>query len=386
MDKSIVSKSPLTSATRKLSRDSNLELFRIITMLLIVAHHYVVNSGLTVQSSALGQNPLSLKALVLLVFGAWGKVGINCFVLITGYFMCKSQITVKKFLQLLLEVMFYRIAIYLIFLISGYSSFSLMGLVKLLIPVTEVNKGFTNAFIIFYLFIPFLGMFVQKLNERNHFYLLLLSFFTYVVLGSFAPVLDIEFNYITWYTVLFFIASYIRLYPKKLFENTKFWGFATLICIVLGVGSVIGSTFAGTKIGMWSPYYFLGESNRILAVITGISAFLFFKNLKIKPNRFINTVAASTFAVLLIHSNSQAMRTWLWYDTLDVLRFYETNFVYVHAILSVIAIFVVCVCIDYLRILLLERPFMKLFDKGFPKIKEKYMKIEKALFKKLNIE
>ena len=27
-------------------RDSNLELFRIITMLLIVAHHYVVNSGL----------------------------------------------------------------------------------------------------------------------------------------------------------------------------------------------------------------------------------------------------------------------------------------------------------------------------------------------------
>ena len=27
-------------------RDSNLELFRIVTMLLIVAHHYVVNSGL----------------------------------------------------------------------------------------------------------------------------------------------------------------------------------------------------------------------------------------------------------------------------------------------------------------------------------------------------
>lgn len=27
-------------------RDSNLELYRIIVMLLIVAHHYVVNSGL----------------------------------------------------------------------------------------------------------------------------------------------------------------------------------------------------------------------------------------------------------------------------------------------------------------------------------------------------
>lgn len=27
-------------------RDSNLELFRILSMLVIVAHHYVVNSGL----------------------------------------------------------------------------------------------------------------------------------------------------------------------------------------------------------------------------------------------------------------------------------------------------------------------------------------------------
>ena len=30
-------------------RDSNIELFRIITMFFIVAHHYVVNSGLTLE-------------------------------------------------------------------------------------------------------------------------------------------------------------------------------------------------------------------------------------------------------------------------------------------------------------------------------------------------
>ena len=28
-------------------RDSNLELYRILVMLLIIAHHYVVNSGIT---------------------------------------------------------------------------------------------------------------------------------------------------------------------------------------------------------------------------------------------------------------------------------------------------------------------------------------------------
>ena len=77
----------------KTTRTSNLELFRIITMLMIVAHHYVVNSGLT---QLIYADLSSGKSMFLLLFGAWGKTGINCFVLITGYFMCKSKITFKK--------------------------------------------------------------------------------------------------------------------------------------------------------------------------------------------------------------------------------------------------------------------------------------------------
>ena len=76
-----------------LHRDSNIELFRIITMFFIVAHHYVVNSGLTLDDGPIAANPLSANSIFLLLFGAWGKIGINCFVMITGYFMCKSNIT-----------------------------------------------------------------------------------------------------------------------------------------------------------------------------------------------------------------------------------------------------------------------------------------------------
>ncbi len=79
---------------------SNLELYRIIVMLLIVAHHYVVNSGLM---EVMMSQPTSGKSIFLSLFGMWGKTGINCFVLITGYFMCRSEITLRKFLKLLLE-------------------------------------------------------------------------------------------------------------------------------------------------------------------------------------------------------------------------------------------------------------------------------------------
>ena len=61
-------------------RRSNLELFRIISMLFILAHHYVVHSGF-LSSGPIVDNPLSLHSQFLLLFGAWGKTGINCFVL-----------------------------------------------------------------------------------------------------------------------------------------------------------------------------------------------------------------------------------------------------------------------------------------------------------------
>ena len=51
-------------------RDSSLELFRIITMFLIVAHHYVVNSGLMVEDGPILTFPTSMHSLFLLMFGA----------------------------------------------------------------------------------------------------------------------------------------------------------------------------------------------------------------------------------------------------------------------------------------------------------------------------
>ena len=89
-------------------RNSNLELYRIIVMLLIVAHHYVVNSGMMEE---MAKEPLSSNSIFFYIFGMWGKTGINCFVMITGYFMCKSQITIRKFLKLLFQIEFYNVCL-----------------------------------------------------------------------------------------------------------------------------------------------------------------------------------------------------------------------------------------------------------------------------------
>lgn len=140
-------------------RSSNLELFRILTMMSIVATHYINNSGLMSTNGVVYSNPTSIHSIVLLLVGAWGKIGINSFVLITGYFMCKSNITLKKFLKLVCEWLFYKYAIGIIFYITGYSTFSLKSFIMFLIPIKSIGDGFTPAYVVFFLFIPFLNIF-----------------------------------------------------------------------------------------------------------------------------------------------------------------------------------------------------------------------------------
>lgn len=128
-------------------RNSNLELFRIITMLVIVAHHYVVNSGI---EPIIWDNYPSTKSLFLLLFGCGGKTGINCFVLITGYFMCSSQITLRKFLKLLLEIEFYNILFGAVFILSGYVDVSLKFIIESLNPIKSVTYGFISCYPVFF--------------------------------------------------------------------------------------------------------------------------------------------------------------------------------------------------------------------------------------------
>ncbi len=341
-------------------RSSNLELFRIIVMALIVAHHYVVNSGLTAADGPVYAAPTSARSLFLLVFGAFGKIGIDCFVLITGYFMCVSNITAKKFAKLIGVVMFYKITIYLIFLATGRVDLSPMGAFKYLAPVRAIERNFVGCFLVFYLAIPFLNVLVKSLTEKSHLKLLALLAFIYVVLGT---IKQVDFNYFSWFCVLYVVASHIRLYPKKIYENTKFWGAATACCLALCVGSVVACAWLGTLVDRNMAFFFVADSNTVLAIATGLASFMFFKNLKIKNRVWINAIAASTFAVLLIHANSDEMRKLLWRDTLNVVAMYDSDWLLLHAFGSVVGIFFVCVAIDRLRIRLVEEPFFRWWDK-----------------------
>jgi len=293
--------------------------------------------------------------------------------------MCEKQISSRKFFKLFFEVEFYSIVIYFVFVVSGYASFSFSSLLKALIPITNIQTNFTACFLVFYLCIPFINILIHSLNEKMHLLLVLLCSFIYIFFGTARQA--VSMNYVSWFMVIYFISSYIRLYPKRVYDKKYLWGFVTLISIILLSASVVVCAWFGRN-----PYMFAIDSNTLLAVIIAISSFLFFKNINIKYSKFINAVSASTFGVLLIHANSNTMRQWLWRDTLKNTEAFLSDFWFAHAIISVLLVFIICIVADMLRIRFIEKPFFVLWDNiwlriscAFKTLKNKFLVIYKRL-------
>lgn len=343
----------------KLQRDSSIELFRIITMLMIVAHHYVVNSG--VMSLIAGQK-LGLANGFLLCMGAWGKVGINCFVLITGYFMCEKSISLRKFLKLYLEIVFYSLVLNAIFALTGYTPWKWRAFFYTIFPIRGITSDhFTGAYLVFFLTIPFLTILVKHLTQKQHLLLLALLIPVYTIF-PFVPGIVFAYNHVEWFAILFFIGAYLRKYPNWLTESRRFWGWMSLAAIVAGVGSVLSlQALFGAR-----QFSFLADSNKFTALACGICFFLYFKNLKLGYSRVINGVASTAFGVLLIHANSAVMRRWLWQDVCsvaDVYRNAETGGgVPLHCLCCVVAIYLCCSVFDIIRQRFVEKPIFRILE------------------------
>lgn len=360
-----ISMKPSFGGAIKPPRSSNLELYRIIVMFLIVCHHYVVNSGLieTMEAHSIrfggeGGVDADIRHIFYFIFGAWGKTGINCFVLITGYFMCKSNITLRKFLKLILQVLFYNIAIFIVFFACGRQSVTLEEIAHILLPIGTEKDQFTGSFLLFWLSIPFLNALIQNLTRKQHLFLIVYSLFIYTLWEMTGH--KVSINYLVWFSVIYIIASYIRLYGLYKDNNSRFWRNATMYLIIVSIITIVAPFFLPRH---WCTWYFVSDSNHIMAIILAVTSFMWFKTMKIKNSKIINTIASTTFGILLIHANGNMMRQWLWYETIRPTETYYSQYFYLYSLFSVLTIFIICSLIDYIRIRTIEIPLINITER-----------------------
>ena len=332
-----------------LPRQSNLELLRIVAMMLIVAHHYVVNS--TALSCFVDGQPVS-NYIFLRVIGDWGKMAINPFIILSGYFMSTTNLTAKRYCKVFLEWIFYSYVVFFILAVFGYERICVERLARLLFPFFDrVNVGFLASFVWFYLGIPVYNVIIKNLDKRGFAMLnfgLLAMFIIPITFFKNGTV----FHHVFWYMTLYFVGAYIRYHPASWMTNQKLVSLSLVAGCFLVITSIIGRLLFPcliTKIMVNVCAVF--ESSTLFSFILGVLFFLFFKNLNIGYHKWINMMASCMFGVLCIHAASDSMRVWLWQYVCHVPEVVcaPLSTLVAHAVGCVLAVIIVGALIDLLR-------------------------------------
>lgn len=151
---------------REKERDSNIELARIISMLFIVVGHFVLVFGLFsssntyISSEDIDSIPAYLPHIILF---SLCLVGVNLFVLISGFF--QIRLTWKGLFHFIALCIFYNALTFLIDWLHN-DSFAIKNLIKVFLVSKTVN-WFFPAYFWLMLASPFLNKGINELSIDN---------------------------------------------------------------------------------------------------------------------------------------------------------------------------------------------------------------------------
>ena len=343
----------------KNTRQANFELLRIIAMLMVITMHFLSHTGALPEAGP-GKMPGERELFGVLV-ESFCIVAVNVYVLLSGYFLCEKEFSLKRLLRLIAQVLFYTILIPVVLAAAGVISLSealnLYHLWNCLFPVQSAHYWFVTAYVIMVLFSPVLNAAVKAMS-RKQLKLTLICLLIFFCIGkSMSIILFSSDNYgydYGWFLFLYLTAAYIRNYGSAFFSGKK-------RCALLYVGSclaialiVLACLFVCAKTGALEYYVNVPFHYNFVFVFTGaVALFELFSRIRLRDSkltRLICRIAPATFGVYLIHEHADISMRWT--DWLVGTPSAHLVGYLIQMAESVVIVFVVCVCIDLLRAVL----------------------------------
>lgn len=330
-------------------RQSNFELLRIVAMLLVlVVHVDFFSLGVPTDADITG-HPVS--SAMRYIVESLALVCVNSYILISGYFGIKPNI--KRVSSFIFMVLFWRVGIIVAVCMARMAvgmSIPWGGYDLMMYCIPGYQDWFVEAYVLLMFFAPLLNSFIEKTPTRSLamfvglYYLFIVGFDwcveAYRVIGR---------GYSTyWFFGLYLIGALLRRIGCRLTHGRSFYfGCYVLVSIFAGVAAWglrhwrtgdCATTIDIRLVSYVSPF----------VVASTISLFIAFGKMSF-TSRFVNRVAASTFAVYLVH-----MHPMLSYGYQVACRYLFDNFgtwVYILLIGAfVLAVFSSIVLADRVRI------------------------------------
>lgn len=340
------------------ARKSNIELLRIIAMVMIIAHHIAVHSNFVFPTNSISINRLWIQFIQM-----GGKIGVDIFVLISGYFLITSNsIKTSKVLKLWLQIFTYSAGVFLVIILFSPQALGIKALVKNVFPITFSKWWFASAYFMLYLISPYINRLLNSFCKKEYQRLLVLLFVSWCVIPTFLSA-SWQSNSLLWFVFLYALAGYVRLYiDVTSIKSSKCILIAGAIAVLTFL-SVITFDILGLKFSFVATHttFFYGMEKLPILVIS-LMLFLGFANMKIGYVPFINTISSTCFGIYLLHDNNY-VRELLWSTIFQNTNYQQSNFLIPYTLMQIIVVFVICTIIEFIRIHLIEKVYLKPVEK-----------------------
>lgn len=336
-------------------RQMNLEMLRILTMLMIITLHFLAHGGVL---NAIQQS----DGKYYLYWGIAGGcyIAVNCFVLITGYFQSLSKFRIKKLILMFAEVWFYSLVIYGVLCFFNIRQFAVKDFMVALFPVLNSEYWFVTIYAGLYILSPLINWVLNRLERRQH----LLLVFVLILLFSVWPnvfFLSVGLNFgggfgIVWFFVLYCVGAYIRKYTVK-DRNVWRWMLRYItLTFMIPLSKFVLAGVSEKYLKWFIPDNLFYSYNSVLVFAASVALFGTFLRIEIKStgiSRIISFLSGSVFGVYLIHDNPY-VRECLW-EKLNVCRYLERNVFLLVMLVTILVIYIAATFTDKIRILLFQR-------------------------------
>ncbi len=367
---------------KKNLRSSNIELLRIVAMLMIIAYHIIIHcvnvqlvnaDSIERLQNGWFNNPIyyrQLSAIALMM--PFGLIGNTLFIMISGYFLADREIDMFKISKkLLTQLMFAAVTLVVAssYFIYKCKQLDYANTLFSYIRIQYFNKmsWFVGYyFIIMLLAYLVLNKFLAKLDQHKYlgFLFTILAISQLGWSGTLLDDLASGLRTVVTGIFLYALGGYIKKYNP--FEKVR--GYVFILVIIL-TNLLINISYYNTINGkIQSFYYNMGDETltepvefiqsipkydnySIVVLIIGICLFELFRRLQLPSIKVINWLAKPTFMIYLLHDNGFAYSLWETQDWITLLYNDFWGFMYKLATWS-LAIFAIGLIAYYVYVLL----------------------------------
>lgn len=349
------------------TRESGLELLRIIAIIMVTAHHFVLYNALDVWSA-----PLDAKRLFFeTAFLGMGKIGVVCFFGITAWFLCERKDGYRRMLRRVWimerELLFYSVGIYLIARFLLHAPMPDGTGWKAVTPLSSGLWWYPTSYATFLLLCPALTAGLRAAEEAWHRRLAFVCTALWGFVQGVPRSSGVDGSALVYFFVLYVVISYYRWYMRPL----RSWVGPAMVATGLFVIAASAPLFALVVPGDAGLQTYLSGEWKLPVSLTGLGLLLSFSRFKFRSS-VINWVAESTFVVYLV-TEFPGVRSLLWKGMFSMEGWYALHSAPFIAALCVVVVITACVAIDAVRralfATLLRRPgawFDALWDASAP--------------------